>query len=179
MESMTTGKFLLKVSGCQMSFRDAETLAGQLQQAGYTATDSETNADVIIFQTCCVRDTAERKIYGQINQLKALKKERPDLIIGMTGCLAQKDQNKVLKLCPHVDFVLGTQRLGELAQVLANLSTNRHRIVDTQEDGNLESLPLVRAKGVRAYVNITYGCSNFCTYCIVPYVRGPERSIEP
>lgn len=179
MESMTTGKFLLKVSGCQMSFRDAETLAGQLQQAGYTATDSETNADVIIFQTCCVRDTAERKIYGQINQLKALKKERPDLIIGMTGCLAQKDQNKVLKLCPHVDFVLGTQRLGELAQVLANLSTNRHRIVDTQEDGNLESLPLVRAKGVRAYVNITYGCSNFCTYCIVPYVRGPERSREP
>lgn len=176
---MTTGKYLLKVSGCQMSFHDAEILAGQLQQAGYIPTRNETEADVIIFQTCCVRETAERKIYGQINQLKAIKKNKPDLIIGMTGCLAQKDQDRVFELCPHVDFVLGTNRLGELRSIIKALSTERHKIIDASPEGELEHLPQARAKGVRAYVNITYGCNNFCSYCIVPYVRGPERSRQP
>lgn len=176
---MTVGKYLLKVSGCQMSFRDAETLAGQLQQAGYTPADNEVEADVIVFQTCCVRETAERKIYGQINQLKALKIDKPDLIIGLTGCLAQKDQEKVFTLCPHVDFVLGTQQLGKLTELLGDLSVSYRRAIHVGEDGDLENLPLARADGVRAYVNITYGCNNFCSYCIVPYVRGPERSREP
>ncbi|NLG85688.1 MAG: tRNA (N6-isopentenyl adenosine(37)-C2)-methylthiotransferase MiaB [Firmicutes bacterium] len=176
---MIAGKYLLKISGCQMSFHDAEAIAGQLQHAGYAPTNNELEADVIIFQTCCVRETAERKIYGQINQLQALKRNKPDLIIGMTGCLAQKDQDKVLKLCPHIDFVLGTKRLGELEAILANLSLNRHPIVDVAEEGTLENLPQARTDGVRAYINITYGCNNFCSYCIVPYVRGPEMSREP
>lgn len=173
------GKYLLKVAGCQMSFHDAEVLSGLLRRAGYTETTDTAEADVIIFQTCCVRERAERKIYGQINELGRLKRNKPDLIIGMAGCLAQKDKEKVLERCPQVDFVLGTQRLGDLPGILAALREGSSGIVAVEEEGNLEGLPLKRAEGVRAYVNVSYGCNNFCTYCIVPYVRGPERSRRP
>ncbi|MGB9825363.1 MAG: tRNA (N6-isopentenyl adenosine(37)-C2)-methylthiotransferase MiaB, partial [Desulfofundulus sp.] len=176
---MVQGKYLLKVAGCQMSFHDAEVLSGLLRRAGYTETTDTAEADVIIFQTCCVRERAERKIYGQINELGRLKRNKPDLIIGMAGCLAQKDKEKVLERCPQVDFVLGTQRLGDLPGILAALREGSSGIVAVEEEGNLEGLPLKRADGVRAYVNVSYGCNNFCTYCIVPYVRGPERSRRP
>lgn len=176
---MAQGKYLLKVSGCQMSFHDAEILGGLLQGAGYTATEDPAEADVIIFQTCCVRETAERKIYGQINELRGLKRKKPDLIIGLTGCLAQKDRENALKRCPHLDFVLGTQRLGDLPEVLAGLAEARQGIVDVDEEANLEGLPIARGEGVRAYINVTYGCNNFCSYCIVPYVRGREKSRPP
>lgn len=178
MEIMAAGKYMLKVFGCQMSFRDGESLAGQLQQVGYLPTDDESKADIIVFQTCCVRESAERKIYGRINQLKGLKNNKPALIIGVSGCLAQKDRELVFKRCPHVDFVLGTHQLGKLPQVLTDLSTFRHLILVDEAGQDFESMPAVRTQGVRAYVNITYGCSNFCSYCIVPYVRGVERSRE-
>lgn len=176
---MAQGKFLLKVAGCQMSFHDAEVLAGLLKQAGYTEAAAPAEADVIVFQTCCVRETAERKLYGQVNELRGLKREKPGLIVGLAGCLAQKDREKALQRCPHLDFVLGTQRLGDLPQILAALRDGCQGIVDVDEGANLEGLPIARAEGVRAYVNISYGCNNFCTYCIVPYVRGPEKSRPP
>ncbi|BCV25033.1 tRNA (N6-isopentenyl adenosine(37)-C2)-methylthiotransferase MiaB [Gelria sp. Kuro-4] len=176
---MARGKFLLKVAGCQMSFHDAEVLAGLLKQAGYTEAAAPAEADVIVFQTCCVRETAERKLYGQVNELRGLKREKPGLIVGLAGCLAQKDREKALQRCPHLDFVLGTQRLGDLPQILAALRDGCQGIVDVDEGANLEGLPIARAEGVRAYVNISYGCNNFCTYCIVPYVRGPEKSRPP
>ena len=177
---MAARKYMLKISGCQMSFRDAETLAGQLQMAGYLPTNNEAEADIIIFQTCCVREAAERKTYGQINQLKGLKEKQTDLVIGMSGCLAQKDQKKVFELCPQVDFILGTFQLGQLSEVLKQLAAgHRHISFVTEEEESLENLPTARAEGIRAHINITYGCNNFCTYCIVPYVRGPERSRQP
>ncbi|HHV56680.1 MAG TPA: tRNA (N6-isopentenyl adenosine(37)-C2)-methylthiotransferase MiaB [Firmicutes bacterium] len=162
-----------------MSFHDAEVLAGLLKQAGYTEAAAPAEADVIVFQTCCVRETAERKLYGQVNELRGLKREKPGLIVGLAGCLAQKDREKALQRCPHLDFVLGTQRLGDLPQILAALRDGCQGIVDVDEGANLEGLPIARAEGVRAYVNISYGCNNFCTYCIVPYVRGPEKSRPP
>ncbi|HHY92093.1 MAG TPA: tRNA (N6-isopentenyl adenosine(37)-C2)-methylthiotransferase MiaB [Firmicutes bacterium] len=162
-----------------MSFHDAEILGGLLEQAGYTKTAAPTEADVIIFQTCCVRETAERKIYGQVKEWSRLKREKPDLIIGLSGCLAQKDREQALEECPHLDFVLGTERLGDLPALLAALKKGRSGIVAVDDEPRPEGLPLERADGVRAYVNISYGCNNFCAYCIVPYVRGPERSRAP
>lgn len=179
MSCVGQGKYLIKVFGCQMSFHDAEMLSGLLDEAGYQEVSDPSDADVIIFQTCCVREGAERRIYGQIDELRALKRSRPNLIIGMSGCLAEKDKEAALERCPHLDFVLGTQRLGDLPEILMALAEERQGIVSVGEGTNLSPLPISRSKGVRAYVNIAYGCNNFCSYCIVPYVRGRERSRMP
>ena len=175
-------KLKILTYGCQMNVAESERMAGQLQKIGYTLTENLDAADLILFNTCCVRATAEDKIYGKIGEIKKYKRQNPALIVGIVGCLAQKDGENLIKRAPHVDFVLGTGKRGELVSVVENFESTRRQLVDTSnvsgliDDGNI--LP-VRAGGVSAFVPIMYGCDNFCTYCIVPHVRGRERSRQP
>ncbi len=175
-------KLKILTYGCQMNVAESERMAGQLQKIGYTLTDEIETADLILLNTCCVRATAEDKIYGKIGEIKKYKRQNPALIIGVAGCLAQKDGENLLKHAPHVDFVLGTGRRGELASVVQNFESKRRQFVDTSNVSGLiddENILPIRAGQVSAFVPIMYGCNNFCTYCIVPHVRGRERSRLP
>jgi tRNA-2-methylthio-N6-dimethylallyladenosine synthase len=174
-------KYYIRTYGCQMNERDSETLAGILADLGYMRAASEEEADLIIFNTCCVRETAERKIYGRLNELRPLKSKRPDLLIGVGGCMAQKDKERVLSRAPHVDFVFGTHNIQELPQLISRAAAVPEPIVQVWEESqaSLLELPTQREGKLKAFVTITYGCTNFCTYCIVPYVRGKERSRSP
>ena len=184
---MTQKKRLVKmfVYGCQMNFAEAERMEGQLREIGFESTEDAERADLILMHTCCVRETAEDKAYGKIGEIKRLKREKPSLLFGVTGCMAQKESEALIRRAPHIDFVLGTGRIGELSRVVEELfaeregNTARH-VVDVAENGSLpEDGTPARQGTVSAWVPIMYGCDNFCTYCIVPYVRGRERSRLP
>ena len=164
-----------------MNVADSERMAGLLRQIGYTLTDDFDAADLILINTCCVRATAEDKVFGQIGRLKALKKQKPALILGVAGCMAQKEGDNLIKRAPHIDFVLGTGQSSEVARVVQSLERERQHVVDISNvSGDIPSevFPL-RSGQVSTFVPIMYGCNNFCTYCIVPYVRGRERSRKP
>lgn len=174
-------KLKLLTYGCQMNVADSERMAGLLNQIGYTLTDDFDDADLILINTCCVRATAEDKVFGQIGRFKALKTQKPSLILGVAGCMAQKEGANLIKRAPHVDFVLGTGQSSEVARVVQSLEVERRHVVDTSNvSGDIPSevFPL-RGGKVSTFVPIMYGCNNFCTYCIVPYVRGRERSRKP
>ena len=173
------------VYGCQMNFAEAERMEGQLREIGFESTEDAERADLILMHTCCVRETAEDKAYGKIGEIKRLKREKPSLLFGVTGCMAQKESEALIRRAPHIDFVLGTRRIGELSRVVEELfaeregNTARH-VVDVAENGSLpEDGTPARQGTVSAWVPIMYGCDNFCAYCIVPYVRGRERSRLP
>ena len=164
-----------------MNVADSERMAGLLKKIGYTLTDDLDSADLILLNTCCVRSTAEDKVFGQIGRFKALKKQNPTLILGVAGCMAQKEGENLIKRAPHVDFVLGTGQSSEVARVVSSLERERKHFVDVSDvsgDIPTEVFPL-RGGNVSTFVPIMYGCNNFCTYCIVPYVRGRERSRTP
>lgn len=168
--------------GCQMNVAESERMAGQLQEIGYTLTEDFETADLILFNTCCVRATAEDKIYGKIGEVKKYKRQNSALIIGVVGCLAQKEGENLIKHAPQIDFVLGTGRRGELAKVVQDFESKRRQFVDVSNVSGLiddENILPIRAGSVSAFVPIMYGCNNFCTYCIVPHVRGRERSRLP
>ncbi len=168
--------------GCQMNVAESERMAGQLQKIGYELAENFSDADLILINSCCVRSSAEDKIYGKIGELKKYKMQKPSLILGVTGCLAQKDGEDLAKKFPQLDFVLGTGRRGELVEVVKNLESARNQFVDTSNVSGMisdENIFPIRGGGVSAFVPIMYGCNNFCTYCIVPYVRGRERSRLP
>ncbi len=176
-------KLKLITYGCQMNVADSERMAGLLAQIGYTLTDDTDAADLILINTCCVRATAEDKVFGQIGRFKALKLQKPNLILGIAGCMAQKEGANLLKRAPHLDFVLGTGQSSEVARVVQSIERERRHVVDTS---NVDSQPnpqdatsRCRGGNVSTFVPIMYGCNNFCTYCIVPYVRGRERSRQP
>ncbi len=174
-------KLKILTYGCQMNVADSERMAGLLRQIGYTLTDDADNADLILFNTCCVRATAEDKVFGQIGRFKALKRLKPSLIIGVTGCMAQKEGANLIKRAPHIDFVLGTGQNSEVARVVQSLELERRHVVDISNvSGEIPSEVFpIRNGQVSTFVPIMYGCNNFCTYCIVPYVRGRERSRQP
>lgn len=171
----------LIVYGCQMNQSDAERMMGQLRTIGYERTESMDEADLILINTCCVRETAEDRVYGKIGEIKRLKRERPELIFGITGCMAQKEGDALIKRAPHIDFVLGTNKVHELTRVVQEIQAERGHVVDVQlgETELPDDVPVARAGSLSAWVPIMYGCNNFCTYCIVPYVRGRERSRLP
>ncbi|CUH94179.1 (Dimethylallyl)adenosine tRNA methylthiotransferase MiaB [Propionispora sp. 2/2-37] len=164
--------------GCQMNENDSERFAGQLKTAGYQFTDKLDQADLIIINTCCVRESAEKKIYGKIGELKKLKAVNPNLLIGIAGCMAQKDQEKIFKKASHIDFIIGTHNVHKLAELIAEVENKKEKVLAVWEQAEqmAPDVPTVHKGQVSAYVPIMYGCNNFCTYCIVPYVRGRERS---
>ena len=171
----------LLVYGCQMNQSDAERMMGQLRTIGYERTESMEEADLILINTCCVRETAEDRVYGKIGEIKRLKRENPELIFGITGCMAQKEGDALIKRAPHIDFVLGTNKVHELTHVVQEIQAEHGHVVDVQlgETELPDDVPVARAGSLSAWVPIMYGCNNFCTYCIVPYVRGREKSRKP
>lgn len=182
MEKIQQQKFCLVYTyGCQMNEADSEKLLGQLESVGYLPTTDPEQADLILLNTCCVRESAENKIYGKIGELKHLKRQNPNLILVVAGCMAQKDQEHLLKKAPHIDLVLGTGNTGKLITFLKTLEANHQPIVAAGDESAAmaASIPTARQGSLSAWVPIMYGCNNFCTYCIVPYVRGRERSRQP
>ena len=163
--------------GCQMNESDSERLAHQLESVGYIATEEVNEADLIILNTCCVRETAENKIYGRIGELKHLKEKNKNLIIAITGCMAQKNQADMFKRAPHIDIVLGTHNIQHINEMVKEVQRTKKRQVNVEMDNTV--LPELAAKPngtFFAWVPIMNGCNKFCTYCIVPHVRGREIS---
>ena len=163
--------------GCQMNTADSERLAHQLESVGYIPTDDVEQADLIILNTCAVRETAETKVYGRIGELKHLKAKNKDLIIAITGCMAQKNQADMFKRAPHIDIVLGTHNIRHINEMIAEVERTHAHQINVDMDNTV--LPELQAKpnGIFfAWVPIMNGCNKFCTYCIVPHVRGREIS---
>lgn len=166
-----------------MNEHDSEKLKGMLVEAGFLPADSLKKADLVIFNTCCVREHAETKVYGNVGMLGKLKRSRPNLIIGVCGCMMQQEDvaNDLFKRFPFVDMVFGTHVLHTFPEILYKAVCSGTRVLNVaKSDGTIvEELPIVREKGSSAYVTVMYGCDNYCSYCIVPYVRGRERSRLP
>jgi len=168
--------------GCQQNEADSEKLLGMALQMGYEGTDDPANADLILVNTCAIREHAEKRALSIIGQFKHLKEQNPHLIIGVCGCMVAQEhrRSQLQKSYPYVSFVLCTSVLYRLPQYLAEVQARGKRLFKGEEELTVaEGLPIQRASGYRAYVSIMYGCNNFCSYCIVPYVRGRERSREP
>ena len=166
--------------GCQLNFSEGEKIKGLLAQMGYGLTNAPDNADIIIFNTCAVRENAEDRVFGQIGAIKRFKRSNPNLIIGLSGCMAQEKHicDKIKKSYPYVDIVFGTSAMDKFPKLLLDVLNGKKHAFDTTEYGDIidESFNQVRDSNIFASVPIMYGCNNFCTYCIVPYVRGRERS---
>ncbi|HIU47179.1 MAG TPA: tRNA (N6-isopentenyl adenosine(37)-C2)-methylthiotransferase MiaB [Candidatus Fimadaptatus faecigallinarum] len=168
--------------GCQMNAHDSEQIAGILDRMGMHEAASRDEADLVIYNTCCVRDNAERRALGNVGWLKELKKVKPELMTGVCGCMVQQPgmAEKLIKRYPFLDIAFGTHELYKLPDMMRELLDSRARVVCVSEDDMVaEGLPVKRVSRIQAYVNIMYGCNNFCSYCIVPYVRGRERSRLP
>lgn len=174
------GKYCIITYGCQMNESDSERLAGQLEELGYHSVAEPDGADVIIINTCAIRETAEQKVYGKIGELKHLKQEKPDVLIGITGCMAQKNKKALFERAPHLDFVLGPYNIHHLKELVRAGSKRSAHVLKTEMRGaNIEDftdLKAARKSDVFAWVPIMQGCNKFCSYCIVPYVRGREWS---
>jgi tRNA-2-methylthio-N6-dimethylallyladenosine synthase len=169
--------------GCQLNNADSETLGGILKEMGYENTDDKNEADLIIFNTCCVRENAELKLYGNIGALKSLKNEKPELIIAVCGCMMQQKHavETIKKKYRHVDLIFGTHNIYMFPELLEKVLNERSTLVSILETEGFiaDDLPVVRKEKHKAWITIMYGCNNFCSYCIVPYVRGRERSRRP
>jgi len=176
-------KYHIITYGCQMNIHDSEKLAGMLNSMGYTETSDQAEADLILFNTCCVRENAEHRVYGNVGALYLNKQQNPNLIIGICGCMMQQRDvsDYITKKFPFVDLIFGTHNLHRFPKLLLEAMDSRQTVVEVlDEEGRIvENVPIKRNLGVTAWTTIMYGCDNFCSYCIVPYVRGRERSRQP
>lgn len=169
--------------GCQMNEHDSEKISGMLTSIGYEETNDDKKADLVIFNTCLIRENAELRVFGKLGEVKGLKCKAPDMLVAVCGCMMQKQEirEKVLKKFSFVDIIFGTNTIHELPMLIYNAEINKRKsvgIIDNTES-IYENMPKQRKFKHKALVNITYGCNNFCTYCVVPYVRGREKSREP
>lgn len=176
-------KFYIRTYGCQMNEHDTEVMAGILTEMGYEPTDSVETADIVLLNTCAIRENAENKVFGEIGHLKTYKKRNPNLLIGICGCMSQEESvvNRILQKHQFVDMVFGTHNIHRLPQIVKEAMYSKEMVVEvwSKEGDVIENLPRVRKGEIKAWVNIMYGCDKFCTYCIVPYTRGKERSRLP
>ncbi|MBR1779531.1 MAG: tRNA (N6-isopentenyl adenosine(37)-C2)-methylthiotransferase MiaB [Clostridia bacterium] len=175
---------VVKTYGCQQNFSDSEKIKGILKNIGFDFTTDEKKADLIIFNTCAIREHAEDRIFGNIGALKNIKKEKPDLIIAVCGCMTEQEsvEEKIKRSFPFVDLILGTDSIYHLPQMLYSAMKERDKIIverGKSRDIIDEDIPTFRGNKLKASVPIMYGCDNFCSYCIVPYVRGREKSRAP
>lgn len=173
-------RYYLRTYGCQANERDSETIAGILEEMMFTACDKPEDADFILMNTCAIRKNAEDKVLGEIGSLKRLKKDKPDLLFGLCGCMAQEEEivNILLEKYRHVNLIFGTHNIHRLPELLYDAMMGNKKSVEvlSKEGDVIENLPVKRFGKHKAWVNIMYGCDKFCTYCIVPYTRGKERS---
>jgi len=173
-------KYYLRTYGCQANERDSETIRGILELMSYTEVKEPESADIIIMNTCAIRKNAENHVFGEIGQLKRLKYINPDLMFVVCGCMAQEEEvvETILKKYHHIDIIFGTHNIHRFPELLIQAHFNKERVVEVySKEGEIyENLPVIRQQNTKAWVNIIYGCDKFCTYCIVPYTRGKERS---
>jgi tRNA-2-methylthio-N6-dimethylallyladenosine synthase len=172
--------FYIKTYGCQSNLRDSEDIVGILKKLNFKLATSIENADLIILNTCAVRENAEKKVFGKIGQFKMWKKTKPNSIFTVCGCMAQEEEvvNKIAKQLKQVDLVFGTHNIHMLPEMLNEVINQKQRViyVQSKEGDVIEGLPIDRSSKIKAFVNIMFGCDKFCTYCIVPYTRGQIRS---
>lgn len=185
--SKNSPKVYIRTYGCQMNEYDSEIMAGLLRNSGYHLTDNPEEAKIIILNTCYVREKVKHKIYSRLGELRKFKERKPELILGLSGCLVQKEPEEVLQRAPYLDFILGTSNFYQLPELLERVSGNHNRekqagekyssVMRIEENRAIpEGLPKLRKKRFSAFVSIMRGCNNFCSYCNVPYVRGREVS---
>ncbi|MBU5437623.1 tRNA (N6-isopentenyl adenosine(37)-C2)-methylthiotransferase MiaB [Tissierella sp. MSJ-40] len=176
-------KRLTVTYGCQMNEHDSEKISWILEKMGYVLADNKEESDFIIYNTCLVRENAELRVYGQLGALKELKRKKPDLIIAVCGCMMQREDVRevITSKHKHVDIIFGTNNIHKLPELVNNYLETGKTVVDIIEDDReiIEDIDANRKYSYKAFVNIMYGCNNFCTYCIVPYTRGREKSREP
>src|SRR5271166_5294463 len=187
-------KLYIETVGCQMNVLDSELVVARLREQGYELTTEIDQADTILYNTCSVRQHAEDKIYSALGRIKHIKRRRPEVSIGVLGCMAQKDQEQILKRAPHVDVVVGPGQLARVPQLLSRArevgspqlavsldrdAGSRATITASFEGYDADREPSMRPSPFQAYVRVMIGCDKFCTYCIVPSVRGPEQSRHP
>ena len=184
--AVSEGRELLALTetyGCQQNENDTERIRGMLEECGFGFTDDPQVADVVIYNTCAVRENAEQKVFGRLGILKHIKESKPDMLIGICGCMVQQEHitEEIKRKHSHVDLVFGTHALHKFPQLLWECIDSNKRVVDiTDSEGYIaEGIPVQHTDTNKAWVSIMYGCNNFCTYCIVPYVRGRERSRKP
>lgn len=176
-------KFYIRTYGCQMNEHDTEVMAGIFMQLGYEPTEEIEQADVVLLNTCAIRENAENKVFGELGFLMKYKRKNPEMLIGVCGCMSQEESvvNKILKTYQHVDMVFGTHNIHRLPHILKEAYMSKEMVIEvwSKEGDVIENLPKQRLGSIKAWVNIMYGCDKFCTYCIVPYTRGKERSRRP
>lgn len=173
-------RYFIKTFGCQMNEHDSEKIAGIFSESGYNLSESVRDADVVVINTCSIREKAEQKFYSELGRLKFIKKRNPRLRVAIAGCIAQQKGEELFKRFPYVDFVFGPDNIDKLKGWInrRQITEDRKQIMALNENPeyHLNQLPVKRVGGVRAWVSIMYGCDNFCAYCVVPYTRGRERS---
>ncbi|SFE37632.1 tRNA (N6-isopentenyl adenosine(37)-C2)-methylthiotransferase MiaB [Alteribacillus iranensis] len=184
MKGIGKGKnYLIRTYGCQMNYHDTENMAGILEEMGFTETDQTEEADVIFLNTCAIRENAENKVFGEIGHLKTLKREKPELILGVCGCMSQEESvvNRIMQKHQHIDLIFGTHNIHRVPHLLYDAIQGKEMVIEvwSKEGDVVENMPRKRVGKTQAWVNIMYGCDKFCTYCIVPYTRGKERSRHP
>jgi tRNA-2-methylthio-N6-dimethylallyladenosine synthase len=176
-------KFYIRTYGCQMNEHDTEVMAGIFKGLGYESTDTFEDANVVLLNTCAIRENAENRVFGELGHLKGLKRRNPDVLIGICGCMSQEESvvNKILKTHDQVDMIFGTHNIHRLPHILNEAYLSKEMVIEvwSKEGDIIENLPKARLGNIKAWVNIMYGCDKFCTYCIVPYTRGKERSRRP
>lgn len=173
-------KYHIRTYGCQSNVRDSENMKGMLEMIGYEWDEDIMNSDLVILNTCAIRENAEQKVFGEIGFLKQIKKTNPNFIFGVTGCMPQEEKvvNKILDVFNHVDFLMGTHNIFRLLVVLEQAIFEKQTVVEiwSKEGDVIENMPTTRNHKIKAFINVMYGCDHFCTYCIVPFTRGKIRS---
>lgn len=178
---MAEPKVFVKTYGCQMNELDSEFILGDLLARGFRRAENESEADVVLLNTCCVREMPERKALGKMGLLGEMKRDNPNLILGLCGCMAQKRKETLLEQMPFLDIVCGPSQIGQLAEMVVSVQRTRSRQIHIEEDaaGRLDFRKASRRSAIKAFVSIMRGCDNYCSYCVVPYVRGREQSRPP
>ncbi|MEI6518743.1 MAG: tRNA (N6-isopentenyl adenosine(37)-C2)-methylthiotransferase MiaB [bacterium] len=178
-------KYHIEVWGCQMNVADAAAAARQLEAMGYTEVPDPADADVVLLETCCVREKPEHKVYSRLGELRPFKAAKPDMILGVCGCMAQKEGKEIFRRAPYVDIIVGPRRLNRLPELIHNFLTTGKRQLDQEIDENPDEIKevdysrITRLGEIKAFVNIIEGCNYHCAYCIVPFVRGKFTSRTP
>ena len=172
-------KLYIKTFGCQMNVNDSEYIIGQLEKLGYSNTEDMSKADLILLNTCCVRAKVEQKIFSLIGKIKKIKESNPEVILGICGCMAQKEKENIFERAPHVDFIFNPSQVDNLEKIINNVincGNKNYIFCDNTNEFSLNHVPVKRGSKISAWIQIMRGCNNYCSYCVVPYTRGPEQS---
>lgn len=171
-------KLYVKTFGCQMNVNDSEYIIGQLVKLGYSTTEDMFKSNLILLNTCCVRAKVEQKIYSLIGKIKEIKESNPDVILGICGCMAQKEKENIFIRAPYVDFIFSPSQINNMEEMISTIKYGNKKYISCENtpEFSLDHLPIKRGSKISAWIQIMRGCNNYCSYCVVPYTRGPEQS---